>query len=544
MSLLTLRHARRFHEVLRTLVVHGYGPLVERLPLPFRLPFARREFARSPASLALHTRTALEELGPTFVKMGQILSTRVDLVPPEFTSELRKLQEEVPPVAFEEIAEVVTEELGASPDEFFSDFSREPLASASIAQVHTATYRGQEVVVKIQRPGIARVIDQDIEIITFLAGLMDDHVPEAQPYRLPQVARDFGRSIRNELDFVREADSVRMFGESFADQDSVVIPKVFGDVSSRRVLTLTRLRGGRLDQMEHLPKHRRQNIARVVLEMSLHQVFEMGAFHADPHPGNLLVLADDRVGVLDFGMVGLVDEETKQDIADLLMGILNRDYVLLADMLTEIGEPRKEIDSAELRRDIMDIVERNYSKELDRLNLGQVLISVMHLLRRHAIGVPPHYISLVKAVAEAESSARLIYPDLRLSEELTSRIHSVIMHQLLPDRLRRWSSTGLLHALRRVRHWGARLSSLMGRADRGEISIMFRHVGLETLIEGVEKIAHRMILAMLMAALIIGGSVILHLDRPPFLFGYATPGVIAYVLAFFMGLWLLIVRRG
>ncbi len=543
MSLLTLRHARRFREVLRALVVHGYGPLVQRLPLPFSIPLGRREIASSPTSLARHTRAAMEDLGPTFVKMGQVLSTRVDLVPPEFITELRKLQEGVVPVGFEEIADVVTEELGAAPDEVFEDFSRKPLASASIAQVHTATYRGEEVVVKIQRPGIARMIDQDVEIVTFLAGLIDDHVPEAGPYRLPHMARDFGRSIRNELDFVREAENVGLFGESFADWDAVVIPEVFEEVSSRRVLTLTRLRGGRLDQMDHLPQHRRHHIARVVLDMSLHQVFDMGAFHADPHPGNLLVLDGDRIGVVDFGMVGLVDEETKQDIADLLLGILHRDYALLADMLTEIGEPREEIDSAELRRDIMDIVERNYSKELDRLKLGQVLISVMHLLRRHRIGVPSPYMSLVKAVAEAESSARLIYPELRLSDELTSRISSVIMYQLLPGRLRRWSSTGARHALRRLRHWGERLSSLINRADRGEISVMFRHVGLETLIEGVEKIAQRIIIALLMASLIIGGSVVLHIDRPPYLLGYAAPGVVAYLLAFFMGFWLLIIRR-
>ncbi len=543
MSYFALRHARRFHDVLRILVRYGYGPLLERLPLPFNLSFRRRGVATSGEELARQTRLALEELGPTYVKAGQMMSTRYDLVPPAFIDELKSLQENVAPVPFEEIRQVVIDELGAPPDEIFSAFSEEPLASASIAQVHTAMYRGTQVVVKIQRPGIARTIEQDMEIVALLANLIDEHVAEAKPYGLPGMVREFGRGLRGELNFEREADNVEVFRTGFADDPNIVIPRVFREVSGDRVLTLSHISGRRVDDLSFFPPDRRRHLAQVAVDMSMHQVFELGAYHVDPHPGNLLVVGLDRLAILDYGMVGLIDDDSINDLVDLFLALTERDYAFLVEILLEIGQPRGNINIQELRHELMELVEHNYAKDLQGFNLGQVLIFMMQILRRHRITMPASYISLVRALVAAESSARLIYPDLRLADEIRPRIRSVLFRRWDWNDLRSSATVGIRRIVRRFSHWTGQVGSLVDRADRGEFSIKFQHVGLESFLGGLEKIAQRISLAVLIAALIIGGSLIIQFDRPPYLLGYPALGMVSYIGALILGVILVSLGR-
>ncbi len=543
MTLFALRHARRLQAVIGTLVSHGYGPLLERLPLPFRLPFRRAaRMEESYSELARQTRQALEELGPTFVKMGQILSTRVDLLPPEFIDELEKLRERAGWVAYEQVSEVVEDELGAPPDDIFSHFSREPLASGSIAQVHCATYGGDPVAVKVQRPRISGVVRQDTEIISLLCRLIHDNIPESRPYRLPELARDFGRTLQRELDFSREADSIRLFARGFAEHERVLIPRVYSEVSTRRVLTMSRIEGCRLDELEHLSNDRRRNLASRALDMSLHQVMEMGVFHADPHPGNVLVVDEKYLALFDFGNTGVVDDESREDLIDLLAAIIARDYGFVVEVLIDIGEAREDLDVGEFRREIMELFEYNYDKELDQLSLGQLLLETMTVLRRHGVGMPSRYMALLRAVAVAESSARKIYPEMHLLSEIRPRIRQLVGRRRLADLDQFWI-TGVRRWHRRLTHWGKKMASLVDRAEGGELSIRFRHEGLSSFLVGLDRIAQKIIIGLLAAALIIGGSLVIQIDRPPQLFGYPALGVITYLLAAVLGIVLLISWR-
>ncbi|MFO8059077.1 MAG: AarF/UbiB family protein, partial [Bacillota bacterium] len=285
----------------------------------------------------------------------------------------------------------------------------------------------------------------------------------------------------------------------------------------------------------HGDVHGRSHGAGVALDMSMRQVFEMGAFHADPHPGNLLVVGTDRLAIFDFGMVGLIDRESIGELADLFLAIIERQYGFLTEILLEVGSPRKDLDARELRRELMELVEHNYAKDLRDFNLGQVLVSMMQILRHHRIAMPASYIGLVRALVSAESSARLIYPDFRLVEEMKPRIRSVLAGRWGLKDLQRGAPVIARRVLRRLSHWTGRLGSLVDRADRGEISIMFHHVGLETFQRGLEKIAQRITLSVLIASLIIGGSLIIQFDRPPYLLGYPALGMVSYIGALILG---------
>ncbi len=540
MSLFALRHANRLREVLRALVVHGYGHIAERLPLPFRLPFTRGSEAQSRTALARETRQAFEKLGPTFVKIGQMLSTRPDLLPPEFIDEFEKLQMHASEVPLSEINEVLRSEFGCEPEEVFSDFSPNPIASASIAQVHQAVYRGQEVAVKVQRPGIEELIEKDTEIIIMLADLIDEHIRRAEVYNLPQLAREFARNIKKELDFSREADSIRRFRRGFAGQPEVIIPEVFADASTQRVLTLRRIEGQRPDELEGLTNRQRKELAHLALDLCFQQIFSMGIFHADPHPGNLLIVQSEKLALLDFGTVGMVDEQTKSDVSDVLLGVLDRDYDVLLDVLLEISRTSPAtVDRPRVKRELMELVEYNLDKSLSSLRISEVIFSLMQLLQRHQITMPWAYAALLRAVAVAESTGRMIYPDLNISEEVKPYVREALFHRWIPSRWWPSMASRASRVVRQVVQWPRQITAILDRAEKGDLVLQFRHVGLESFVRGLEKIAYRLIAGMIMAALIVGGSLIIGVDRPPFLFGYSFLGVFSYFSAAVLGVWLL-----
>ncbi len=541
MSVFALRHAGRLREVLKVLVVHGYGHIAERLPLPFGLPLqlGQTEKAQSRRALARETREAFEELGPAFIKVGQMLSTRPDLLPAEFIEEFENLQSRVARIPPDEIFEVIRDELGGEPDEIFTEFSSEPLASASMAQVHSAVYQGREVAVKVQRPAITEVIEKDTDIMILLADLLHENIKGTKVYNLPHLAREFSRHLRKELDFTREADIMKRFRNEFDDNPDVIIPKVFDEASTERVLTLSRIKGRQLDELQGLSKNQRQEIAHLAINVCFQQIFSLGIYHADPHPGNLLVVDDQKLALLDFGIIGFVDEKTKIDLSDMLTGLVDRDYEVFLDVLLEISRVSStSVDRTTIKRELMELVEFNLDKSLSNIRVGEMIFSLMQLLQRHKISIPWAYASLLRAVALAESAGRMIYPELNLTEEIRPHVQQALFQRWAPQSwwpaiASRWS-----RVFRQVLEWPRQITSLLNRAERGDLVVQFRHVGLDSFVEGLERIAYRLIAGLVMASLIVGGSFIIQLDRPPYLLGYSTLGIISYAGAVVLGIWL------
>ncbi len=519
----------------------GYAHLVARLPVPFNLPALQRR--RRLAPLPEETRLALEELGPTFVKIGQIASTRRDLLPGEFVRELSLLQDTVKPFAKEEVLRIIGEDLGQDVEDLFERFDREPLGSASIAQVHAARYRGREVVVKVRRPGIESQVSEDIQIMEALARLLHDHISETRIYDLPGLARELGRALRGELNFRREADALDLFARGFEDWNTVRIPRVYRDASSRRVITMDRLYGQRVYHLEDIPEDRRRTLARRALEMSFHQFFDLGFFHADPHPGNLLVMNGDVLGLVDFGRIGVVDDRMEARLAELMAGIIDRDYPLITDVVLDIARPVGEVDELRLLRDLTELVEFNYQKSVDQISVGDILTDLLDLLQRHRLVVSGDYITLVGAVITAESSANALYPGLNPVQEMAPHVRGALRRRLLPKALGRRARRAGRRVVRDAEDVSRDLVNLISQARKGDFTLRFRHVGLESFLFGLEKISRRLTTGLITAALIIAGSLIIGIDRPPLLFGYPALGMMALFVAAILGLWLLFVGR-
>ncbi len=335
-------HLDRYREIAETLARHGLGVLIGASGMERWVTFPRALVRRSrrdqPYSTAEHLRLALEELGPTFVKLGQLLSTRSDLLPPAYLVELARLQDALPPVPGQVVRELVEQELGRAPDDVFVHFDSVPLASASIGQAHAATLQdGTEEVVKVRRPGAVEQIEVDLEILHNLAAQASRRWKEAADYDLPGLAQEFARTLRAELDYLAEGRNAERFATNFAGDEGVHIPQVYWETSTSRVLTLERIRGVKVSDLEALDAGGidRQSLAARAAEVAAQMIFDDGFFHADPHPGNLFIEPDGRIGLIDFGMVGVVDAELRERLAVLLVALIRK--TLIASPLPSPG---------------------------------------------------------------------------------------------------------------------------------------------------------------------------------------------------------------
>jgi ubiquinone biosynthesis protein len=393
-------HLNRSRQIAGVLLSHGWDFLRNNEQQTTRANAATAINARP-----VHLRLALEELGTTFIKLGQILSTRADLLPPEYLVELAKLQDSAPPVAFEEIQEVLVTELGQPIEHIFAYFDPVPLAAASIGQAHAATLEdGTEVVVKIRRPGVVEQVNEDLEILKELAATASRHLDFADHYDLPGLVQEFSQTLCRELDYIREAHNAERFAVNFANDDHIHVPQVFWGATTSRVLTLERIRGIKINDLKALDEQGmdRHWLADYATNVTLKMVCEDGFFHADPHPGNFFVEPNNTIGLIDFGMVGVIDELTQELLAELLIAINHQDADCLVDVFLDLGVTRKRIDRAAVRRDIDQLLSSYWGLPLSELKVTALLNDVYSVMRRHHLHLPSNLALLLKTVIMIE----------------------------------------------------------------------------------------------------------------------------------------------
>jgi ubiquinone biosynthesis protein len=386
---LTPRRLRRYRQISRTLVRYGFGFLVQQAR-PRRFLLRRRAAPPTPPP-ARYLVQALEELGPTFVKLGQILSTRPDLVPPEFVVELARLQDQVAPFPFAEARELIEGELGASLEQCFASFEAVPLAAASLSQVHAATLPGGvEVVVKVQRPGIEEIISTDLDILRDLARLAEEQVPELELYDIPSMVEEFAHTLRGELDFRREGHNADRFRRNFADNPMLYIPRVYWKLSTRRILTLERIRGIKIDDLEALEAAGldRHFLALHATEIVMQEVFEDGFFHADPHPGNLFALPGEAIAAMDFGMVGRLARPLREQMVPLFTAVVRRDAEAIVEHLLRLSIVGRGVDRAGLRRDLEWLLQKYAGRPLSEVRANEVLEEALPIVFRRRLRLP------------------------------------------------------------------------------------------------------------------------------------------------------------
>jgi len=545
----TYRHVNRYRQILTILFKYGFGDLIDQLnvgqyiEIGMQMVSRKRRERVEALTRAERIRMALEELGPTFVKMGQILSSRPDLIPVEFIQELSKLQDSVPPFPFSQVKEIVEAELKAPLEDMYKEFKETPLAAASIGQVHRGRLKsGEDVIVKVQRPGIHATIEVDLEIMLHLAILIEKHVEEWGVHKPTRVVEEFSRSLERELDYSIEASNTERFARQFIGNSSVYVPCVFKEASTRRILTMEYIDGIKASEIGKLDKEclDRKIIASLGADLILEQVFEYGFFHGDPHPGNIFILPDNVVCYLDFGMMGRVDRYAREDFADIVYAYVSRDESKIVDALLRVVEWDIEPDRRALERDVGDFVELYLYKPLRELRIEDILKQVLGLITHHQLRLPPDIFLMIKALTQVEGLGLVLDPDFDMTEKAAPYIKRLKLKRLSPKRIIGdfFDSGGdLIQLLKEV---PGELRNITKQIRQGKISIGFEHRGLETFIFAMDRSSSRIAFALIAASLIIGSSLIIRSNTGPFLFGFSVLGLAGFSIAGIFGIWLLI----
>jgi ubiquinone biosynthesis protein len=495
----------RYREILIVLARHGIGVVDDQVIKHEASDQARPE----------HLRRACEELGTTFIKLGQLLSTRSDLLPEAYRTELAKLQNEVPPLPEEVIANIIREELEAPPDKLFAFLDPKPLGSASIGQVHAARlFDGREVVVKVRKPGVDELVQVDLEI---MGGLIDEwspHFPVLVQYDARGLHQYFGDTLRAELDYSREAENVKLFQELFKNELGFKIPGALDEYSKGRVLTEERVKGRKASDITDLPKPRRMAIARRIARFVLEPAFENGVFHADPHAGNLIIQEDDSLSVIDFGKVGRLTPELRRHVADIFVAIERSDAQRLTDVLIEIAAPTIPIDHGVIATEIDRMLELYINVSLQQLRFSDAISELLQLVRRHALHLPAHLVLFFKALAMSEGLLQTIDPDSRFSDYLKPLVAKVLYQRFSPkqgfDRLR----DSALDAVELGIELPRRIDRVLGEIERGNLRVWTRIEDVEPLMKRFEHMVARTNTTMLASASIVGLSVIMLVYHP------------------------------
>ncbi len=541
MDIKAVAHLGRFKDITVTLFKYGFDDVVERLDLPGKFIIEKIYPAHTEMNTWQRIRYTLEELGPTFIKLGQILSLRPDLMPPPLIYELQKLQDAVTPVPYSEIEEVLQRNLTVPIIEVFDLFEEQPIAAASLAQVHRALLKEnkQAVAVKIQRPGIRHIIDTDLYILAALARQLHGRMEGAHIYDFPELVREFKRNIMRELDFRREVRNMKISQGNLAHFPNVRIPKLYDHYCTEQMITMelihgTKLRDLQLDALAH-----RENLARHGLQVTIKQVLEDGFFHADPHPGNVFILDNEVFCIIDWGMVGRLTEEARFEVIEVIKSVVDKDSERLLDILLRFSSWEADINERLLQREILDILDVYHNIPIREVNISQLLWDIAELLRVHEIKLPSDMAIMIKAMVTAEGTARLLYPDLNIVAETKPYIEKLIIQQWRPKIIWRSLRRSLTHIYNLQKQLPAHIERIIQKVDRGELSIQFQHKNLDGMRNTLENVANRITFGLIIAAMIIGSSMIITTGVKPLLFGFPAFGIIGYIISAIIGLWLI-----
>lgn len=514
------RSFKRFLVILETTAAYGFHDLAEQIhPLKKRL---WKEHALTGRSRPEKLRMLFEELGPTFIKLGQILSTRPDLVTPEYARELAKLTEKVSPFPLEKVREIIRRELGREPEEIFREFSSEPLAAASIGQVHAAVLKdGTAVVVKVRRPGVDALIATDLEIMLYIARKLENFNASLARLRPVRIVEEFAYSLRRELNYQFEAANLLRFTRNMSGSEGLVIPRLYLDYTTMRVLTMERLFGDSATQVlaveEVRQKYDLPRIAELGVNSLLSQIFEYGFFHADPHPGNIFLLEGNRFAFIDFGMMGRVSEEERQDFVRIIDYMLRGQISLMTDTALRMTISGHFTGSRlELERDVGDLVDENINLPLDKLSVSHILEELMEMFNKYELSLKPNLYMMFKALITIEHLGRTFYPQLRIVEMVKPFVQKLKMRALNPvPYLRRFFDT-LGENITSLQNMPEAIRNISGKLERGDLTLRVEHHRLNDIEETLYVTGERMSRSLLISALLIGSALIIVAKIPPF----------------------------
>jgi len=545
-----LRSLGRLGRVGSVLTKHGFGWLVVNLHLERFVPFRNRLASRAGEeegagpTVAARVARALEELGPTYIKLGQVLGSRTDLLPPVFIAEFRKLQDRVVPFPTSEARALIEQELGGPVDRFFDEFGAEPFAAGSIAQAYGArTKDGQRVVVKVRRPGIREILEADIAILGRLAELAEHYVPEYRVLRPGLMVEEFAQTVRREIDFLAEAANTQRFGETFRDSPHIRVPKVLWNLTTGAVLTLERVEGIPIYESAALAAGAdRKALAAHLADCFMRQYFELGMFHSDPHPGNLVVRPPDGIGILDFGQIGRISETMRSKLGTALIAAIHRDFDIVIDVLDDLGTLPDDVDADRLKGDLAALVDKYAGIPIKRVDLRSLFEEITAVARRHRAILPRDFVLLGKSLVTMGGVALTLDPDLSMVEVVRPKIRDLAAEKASPKHLLHSGMTAAYHLAAMAEQGPRHLRQLARKVMRGRLQILFRHENLDRFITELDRSSNRIAFAMIVASIILGSAVVMAAHIGPRVPYTDLPilGLLGFLLAGLLGVWLAI----
>ena len=549
-----VRNIRRYRQIITVLVGYGLGHLLEYLNLYQVVALSRRVLRRSGGKASQlsppeRLRLAMEELGPTFIKLGQLLSTRADIIPAPFVQEFARLQDSVPSIPFQEIRSEIERELGTRIEERFQVLEPEAIAAASIAQVHRARLvTGEEVVVKVRRPGVTEMVETDIDILMDLALLLERHLPGSDIYDPVGVVRQFAYTIRREMDLSREGHAIERIRDNFSGDATLYFPRVYWEATAKSVLTIEYVRGIKVNDLAALDDAGldRREIARRGAVTFLKMVLEHGFFHADPHPGNVLILPENVICLLDFGMVGRLDPVVKRYLTDVLGAVIKRDVDELVYTIIGAGELNETLNFGSLKKGLADFIDGFYEIPLKEIEVGRMLLEFIDLISTYRIKINPDLTLLVKVLVIIEGMGRELDPEFDMVGHLRPFLEKALREKHSPGRILKEIGEGVDAYLGLAANLPREIKEVLNKINRNKFRIDLEHRGLDRFSRELDRSVNRLSLSLIIAALLVGSSIAMQTDRGPLLLGLPAFAFFGYLSAGVVGLWWMvaIIRSG
>jgi predicted unusual protein kinase regulating ubiquinone biosynthesis (AarF/ABC1/UbiB family) len=541
---LSAAHLKRYREIASLLWKYGRSDLVDQMGADDLAPPPppsddKKDRTITPDQLA----DDLEAMGPTFVKFGQVLAGRPDLLPESYRKALARLQDKVKPFPYEQVEEIVVHELGARISKAFSRFDPEPIAAASLGQVHTAALRdGRPVVVKVQRPDVRPQIAQDFEVLEQIASTLDAHTKVGQRHRLSTLVEEFRLSIRNELNYEREAQNMVTIGENLREFELIQIPQPVADYSTRSVLTMEYVTGLKITALTPIARLDVKGgpLCEELFRAYLKQVLIDGIFHADPHPGNVFLTDEGRIALLDLGMVGHTAPKMQEHLLKLLLAISDSDSDAVADLVIRTSERTEEFDAAEFRRKVAQVISRTRDLGLQQIKVGQSILEVTKNAGENGLFVPSELTLLGKTLLQLDEIGRILAPDFDPNASIRRNVDELLTRRMKKDATRGNLFNSLLETKGFLSALPERLNRIMDAVTNSELEVKVKAVDAKTIMEGMQKIANRITTGLVLAALIVGASIMMKIETTYRLFGYPGLAIICFLAAAGGGFWLVI----
>lgn len=538
-------NAGRLKHIASILAKHGFGYFLERVELASTMPLKERLFKKEihKSSLPKRVRLTLEQLGPTFVKFGQMLSTRPDVVPPKFSKELAKLQDHVKPFSYHIVEARIKHEFNKPLKKIFKTFEKEPIASASLGQVHKATLKnGEKVVVKILRPNIKKTLKEDIVILHYLAERFEKHFPNARFYNAKGFIQEFEKQLKKELDYKNEGRNIDRFRKNFADDPSIVVPKVYWKHSSSSVLTMEYIDGVKITDLtgkkKKLGRYNKKAIAVHFMQSIFKQIFEHRFFHADPHPGNVMVLSKSKLAYLDFGMMQEIDEDFDQYLENTFIALLQKDAKALTSEIIRFDAADEPYDEKELLSDVERLMEEYVDKELGDINLAHAVNQLTKLDIKYKAQIPKEFFMLGKSLATVQGVCAELDPSFNVGNALEPVMEQLIKKRLDPKYIKHRVARSLTKIWRSARDVPRRLDKVLRRAEQGDLTVELRHRDLEEFELEMDRSSNRIALGYVTGAFIIASAVVMSLDLGPKIYGISSIAFFGLLVSGVLGFWL------